>query len=227
MPVARVAVLMSSLAGRRFRLPVPSRRSILIIAGCLALGGLALGLGWFWYSAYQTDALALYVEAMARAQESQAPDAPAEMRGAAVRALEAALAAYPSSSAAPEAAYQLGNLRYAAREYAAARGAFEVALAKGAAGTLQTLARASVGYTWEAEGDFAKALQAYQVGLSGAGPDSFFFEELMMDLARVQELSGQRDAAIATYRRILKDLPSARRVDAIRVRLATLGAATR
>jgi tetratricopeptide (TPR) repeat protein len=225
--VARVVVPVSSLAGRRFWLSVPSRRSILIIAGCLVLAGMALGLGWFWYNEYQTGALALYTEAMARAQEGQAPDAPAESRGAAVRALEAALAAYPSSAAAPQAAYQLGNLRYAAREFAAARGAFEVALAKGATGTLQTLARAGIGYTWEAEGDFAKASQAYQVGLSGAGPDSFFYEELMMDLARIQALSGQKDAAIATYRRILKDLPSARRADAIRVRLATLGATAR
>jgi tetratricopeptide (TPR) repeat protein len=214
---------MTLAARSRFELAALSGRSILIVAACLIVVGLALGAGWFWYRGYQARTLGRYAEALAEAQEGQAPQASAAARIAAIRALEAALAEYPSSAAAPQAAYQLGNLRHAVGEYPAARGAFEVALAKGASGTLQSLARAGVGSTWEAERDFAKAQQAYQAALSGVGPESFIYETLMMDLARAQELTGQKDAAAATYRRILKDLPNARRADAIRVRLAVLG----
>jgi tetratricopeptide (TPR) repeat protein len=218
---------MARAAGSRLELAALYWRSILMVAACLIVVGLALGAGWFWYRSYQTRALGRYAEALAQAQEGQTPQASAAARLAAIRTLEAALAEYPSSAAAPQAAYQLGNLRHAGGEYAAARGAFEVALAKGASGTLQSLARAGVGNTWEAERDFAKAQQAYQAALSGVGPESFIYEVLMMDLARAQELNGQKDAAIATYRRILKDLPNARRADAIRVRLAVLGAPTK
>ena len=202
---------------------VASLRTLGILGGCLAGAGLLAAGGVYWYNAYQARAGAAYAEAMTRAQESREPQASADLRAAAVRGLETTLETYPSSAGAAPAAYELANLRYAAREYPAARGAFEVALAKGARGTLRTLSRAGVAYSWEAERNLPKAVAAFQAALSGLGPTDFLYEELMMDLARVQELAGSRDAAIATYRRILQELPKARRGDDIRARLASLG----
>jgi hypothetical protein len=46
----------------------------------------------------------------------------------------------------------------------------------------------------------------------------------LIDLARAQELAGRTPDAIATYQRVLKEVPAARRADEIRARLATLGA---
>src|SRR3972149_6562937 len=53
-------------------------------------------------------------------------------RAAAIRELESVLARYPSGAGATQAAYTLGNLRYAAGAYAGAHGAWEIALARAA-----------------------------------------------------------------------------------------------
>ncbi len=199
------------------------RRSLILAAACAAAGGLILFGGWFWYSAVQTRGLAAYAEAMTHAQASQAQGS-GDARARAIRELEAVLAQYPSNVAAGQAAYELGNLRYLNREYPAARGAFEVALAKGAKGALRTLSRAGIAYTWESERDFAKASAAFRAALDSLRPQDFLYEELVLGLARNQELSGQKQAAIATYRGLLQDLPRARRSDVVRARLAALGA---
>lgn len=202
-----------------------SPRTIAIAAASVAGGAIILVGGWFLYSAYQTRGSGAYAEALTRAQGTQSPRAPAHARAAAIRELEAVLAEYPTNATAVQAAYELGNLRYLNREYPAARGAFEVALAKGAKGTLRSLSRAGIAYTWESERNFPKAVQAFQSALEGLKPQDFLYEELMFGLARNQELSGQKDAAIATYRRLLQELPKARRSDLARTRLAELGAA--
>ena len=201
-----------------------SPRAIAVAAAAVAGAAIIVGGGWFWYGAYQARGSAAYAEALTRAQGSQAPRAPAEARAAAIRELEAVLAEYPSNAIAVQAAYELGNLRYLNREYPAARGAYAVALAKGAKGTLQTLSRAGIAYAWESERDFAKAAQGFQSALEGLKPQDFLYEDLVVGLARTQELSEQKDAAIATYRRLLQELPKARRADLVRTRLAELGA---
>lgn len=201
-----------------------SRRTLLAIAGgvvALAVLGTA---GWFWYANEQHRALATYAEAFARLRAAQSPQAAPEARSAALRELEASLARFPSSSAAPQAAYQLAGLRYDAGDYGAARGAYEVVLARGTRGTLGTLARAGIGYTWEAERDYAKAIEAYVAALAPLGPRDFHYEALLVDLGRAQELAGRKPDAITTYQRVLKELPQARRAEEIRARLLSLGA---
>ena len=56
------------------------------------------------------------------------------------------------------------------------------------------------------------------------GPKDFYYEALLADLGRAQELAGRMPEAIATYRRLLKELPQARRAEEIRARLMRLGA---
>jgi tetratricopeptide (TPR) repeat protein len=200
-----------------------SRRALAVGAACAGAVALLLFGGWFWYSSYQTRGLGEYAEALTRAQASQSPDAPSQARAEAIRELEAALAEYPANVAAVQAAYELGNLRFMNREYAAARGAFGVALAKGATDTLRLLCRAGIAYAWESERDFPKAVEAFQAALDGVKPEGFLSEDLTLGLARSQELAGQKQAAVATYQRILKDFPRLRRADFIRTRLAELG----
>ena len=198
-------------------------RTIAIAAGGLVLVALAAIGGWYWYESSQAQALAAFAEAMTRVQESQTPQAKADARAAAIRGLETALAAYPSSAAATQAALELGNLKYGARDFAGARAAFEIALAKNPSSTVRTLARTGVGHAWEAERNFPNASAAFRSALEGVGPQDFLYEELMLEYARVQEVSADKSGAIATYQRLLKELPSARRADDARTRLATLG----
>ena len=201
----------------------PSRRTLLVLAGAvlavLVLGGAA----WLWYAADQSRARAAYADVMVRVAAAEGPQATAEARTAAARDLEAILARYPSAAAVPQMAYQLGNVRYGAGQYAAARAAYEVVLARGATGTLRTLAQVGRGYTWEAERDWAKAMDAYRAALATLGPKDFYYEALLVDLARTQELAGRKDEAVETYRRILKELPQARRGEEVRARLMRLG----
>jgi tetratricopeptide (TPR) repeat protein len=199
-----------------------SLRLALQIAVGLVLVVLVVAAGWFWYQTRESQGLLALAEASTLAQQAQGPDASSEARERAVQALEAVMTDYPRLSALPQAAYQLGNLRYRAGQYAAARGAYEVALAKGATGTVRTLAALGIGYGWEAEKAYDKALTAYEAAARSLGAKDFLYEEALLDQARAQELVGKPSAAIETYRRIIKEVPDSRRADEVQSKLAYL-----
>ena len=203
---------------------LPTTRAVLIgVAAIVAVGVLGAG-GWYWHATTQQRAMATYAEAMTRTQAALGSEATADARAAAIRELEAALTQYPSGRGAAQVAYQLGNLRYQEQQYAPARGAFELAVAQGATRTLRALSLGGVAYTWEAERNYAKAVEAFKAALEGLGPKDFYYEELLLGLGRAQELGGQKADAIATYRRALGELSQSRRLEEIRARLAALGA---
>ena len=190
-------------------------------AGALVLAALAL-CGWFWFQSQESRGQMALAEASTLAQQAQGPGTTAEGRERAVKALEAVVSEYPRLSAGAQAAYQLGNLRYGAGQYSAARGAYEVALAKGAAGTVRTLAALGIGYSWEAEKSYDKASAAYEAAARSIGAKDFLYEEALMDLARAQELGGTPSAAVDTYKRLLREVPGTRRAPEIQSRLASL-----
>jgi tetratricopeptide (TPR) repeat protein len=194
---------------------------VVVVVALAAVGG------WFWWEAYQRRVLEAHAAVMARVQPALLPDASAEARTTAMRELEQLLATYPSARTVPEAAYELGNVRFAAGQYAQARGAYELATQRGAAGLLRALARGGEARTWEAERDFARAAQAYAALVKELDPRSFLFEDALLDQARCLELAGKKDEAVATYQRLLKDVPTAKRADDVRSRLASLGTAAR
>ena len=205
---------------------VLARPSGRLLAG-LAVGAIliaALGAaGLLWSASQQQRAAAAYADVLGRLASAPGQPPP-EARAAAQRELEAALASYPSGALAGQAAYTLGNLRYGDRDYPRARAAYEVALARAGSKTIRTLAQVGVGYTWEAERNLPRAIEAYQAGLAGLKAADFQYEDLLVDLARVQEVAGRRDEAIQTYRRVLRDVPRGLRVDDVLTRLASLGA---
>jgi len=203
---------------------LPTTRAVLIgVAAIVAVGVLGAG-GWYWHDTTQQRAMATYAEAMTRTQAALGSEATADARAAAIRELEAALTQYPSGRGAAQVAYQLGNLRYQEQQYAPARGAFELAVAQGATRTLRALSQGGVAYTWEAERNYAKAVEAFKAALEGLGPKDFYYEELLLGLGRAQELGGYKADAIATYRRALGELTQSRRLEEIRARLAALEA---
>ena len=201
-----------------------ARWGLFALAALVVLGLIGIG-GWTWYRAQQAQGAAALAAAVELTQKALAPGATPETRAEAIQALEAVIAQHPRYAGLPEAAYRLGNIRYDAREYAAARGAYQIALAKGATGTVRGLAAAGIGYTWEAEKDYAKAQSAFEAALAGLGPKDFLYEGLLLDVGRTQEFGGRRDAALETYRRLLKDWPDSRRADDVRTRIATLQSA--
>jgi tetratricopeptide (TPR) repeat protein len=197
-------------------------RLALKIAGVVVALGLVATAGWLWLRSEDARGQAALAAAAETVQQGEGPLATAEARQKAISLLQGVLAQHGRSSAAVQAAYQLGNLQYQAGEYPAARAAFELALAKGAEGSLRTLSASGVGYTWEAEKNYANAVTAYEAAARGLGPRQFFFEEALLDLARAQALAGRPAEARATYERVLKEVPDSRRVDEVRGRLAAL-----
>ena len=194
-----------------------------LVAGLALLVLVGVGFGtWNWYTAAQTRGLESVAEAGVLAQEALTPQATAGQRDAASKKLEEVIARYPSNRLVPEAAYHLGNLRYQARTYEAARGAYTLALAKGAGSTLAPLCRLGIGYTWEAEEKYTEALAAYREALTRLQSTDFLYEETLISLARAEEFAGKLVEARETYRRILRELPQTRRGDDIRWRLASL-----
>lgn len=203
----------------------PLWRWSLIGAAALAVVAALAGGGWAWYSVQESRARTAFADAAELVRQAQVQGAAPEARARATAALEAVLTTHARASIAPQVAYQLGNLRYAAGEHARARGAYEVALGRGASGTLKVLSALGVAYAWEAEKNYGKAQAAYEAALIGRTPKDFLYEELLMDLARVQEFCGNPAAAVETYQRLLKELPDSRRGADIRSRIASLESA--
>jgi hypothetical protein len=95
-----------------------SSRGLAVLAGAVLALALA-GLGtWWWLESREREAASAYLGAMKNlpVDGALAPEA----RAAAIQGLEAALARYPSAALAPLAAYELGNLRWAERDWARA-----------------------------------------------------------------------------------------------------------
>jgi len=203
---------------------LPSGRTLVIggVATVLVLAA-ATG-GWYWYDRQQRRVAAMYADVMTRVYSAQSPQAPADARVRAQQELEQLLTQQPSAAPVAEAAYELGNLRYVARQWAPARSAYEIALARGQSPTVRALARTSIGYTWEAERDWGKAIDAFGALARDLGPRDFLFDEVHFALARVQELGGKPADAVATYQRLLKEEPTGLRVEEARQQLIRLGA---
>jgi tetratricopeptide (TPR) repeat protein len=202
-------------------------RLALKIAGVVVALALVGTAGWLWLRTEEARAQAALAGTAEAVQQGEGPLATAEGRQKAIGMLQAVLTQHGRSAAAAQAAYQLGNLQYQAGDYAAARAAYEIALAKGAGGSLRTLSASGVGYTWEAQKNYASAVTAYDAAARGLGPRQFFFEEALLDLARAQALAGKPAEARATYERLLKDAPETRRAEDIRGRLAALDPAAK
>ena len=186
----------------------------------------AVGLGWGGWMVWSTRAESHGAVALAQARfllaQAQTPNAVPEAKERAQKALEDVVAEYPRLSSGAQAAYQLGNLRFAAGQYPQARAAFQVARSRGRSASLTSLASLGVGFTFEAEKNYEAAEKSFAETVKGASPKDFLYEEAMSDMARVQELGGKRAAALETYQKILKELPDGRRAEELRARVATL-----
>ena len=186
----------------------------------------AVGLGWGGWMVWSTRAESHGAVALAQARfllaQAQTPNAVPEAKERAQKALEDVVAEYPRLSSGAQAAYQLGNLRFAAGQYPQARAAFQVATSRARSASLTSLASLGIGFTFEAEKNYEAAEKSFADTVKRASPKDFLYEEAMSDMARVQELGGKRAAALETYQKILKELPDGRRAEELRARVATL-----
>jgi tetratricopeptide (TPR) repeat protein len=204
---------------------IPPRVRLATLLGLVALAGAAGGV-WLWSERAEQQAAAAYAAPLVRLSTAPTGSLDAAARSALIRDLEAALARYPSAGLAAEAAYELGRLRFAERDYARARAAWQTAIASGAGPTMRILARAGIGATWEAEGRLAEAVAAYREALADAERAGGFYQyDLLLALGRLHERRGDPTAAAEHYRRVLREQPAGPRADEARWRLSRLGVA--
>ena len=105
----------------------------------------AVGLGWGGWMVWSTRAESHGAVALAQARfllaQAQTPNAVPEAKERAQKALEDVVAEYPRLSSGAQAAYQLGNLRFAAGQYPQARAAFQVARSRARSASLTSRCR--------------------------------------------------------------------------------------
>jgi tetratricopeptide (TPR) repeat protein len=188
----------------------------------LVVGGLGWG-GWMlWTTRAESQGSVALAQARLLLAQAQAPNATPEAKERAQKALESVVADYPRLGAGAQAAYQLGNLRFAAGQYPQARAAYQLARSRARSASLVGLSALGIGFTFEGEKNYEAAEKSFADMLKGLGSKDFLYEEAMSDMARVQELGGKRAAAVETYQKILKELPDGRRAEELRARVAML-----
>ena len=202
-------------------LPASARWSIVGTIGVILALLLGSG-GWALLQRRETLARREFAPVAAGYRQAVTPGQEASL-GAAAESLKQFLKDYPRSGPAAEAWLLLGNVEYQRRAYDAAVTAFGEAERRGT-GDLVGLSRLGRGYAWEAKGEAARALEVFKAALDGRDPKDFLYGELLLAVARAQESLKQRDAAVESYKRFLRDVPSSARADEVRIRLALLGA---
>jgi tetratricopeptide (TPR) repeat protein len=203
-------------------LPGALRWAILAAGGILV--AVAVGSGvWTWLERREAAAQRALGAALAGAHQAVVSGSATELEASAA-SLRKFLDEHPRSRVAAQGWYVLGDVEFRRRQWDAAVAAFAEAAGRDAH-SLGVLSRLGEGYALEAKGEPTRALQAYERALTGRAPSDFLYGELLLAKARAHEQAKDSAAAIATYQRYLKDLPSAERTDEVRIRLALLGSA--
>jgi len=201
-------------------LPVGIRWTVLAAVGVLLLSVVVGGI-LTWRGHREEAAQHALGSTLATAQRAMGSGQPADLDAAAT-AIRQFLTSHASSQAGHQAWYVLGQVEFRRKQWDAAIAAFGEASRRDR-GSIGALSRLGQGYAHEAKGDAARALEVYQQALSGLGPKDFLYGDFLLAKARAQELAKDPTGAIATYKQYLKDLPSADRVQDVRIRLALLG----
>jgi tetratricopeptide (TPR) repeat protein len=201
-------------------LPAAMRWILLTVGGVLVLTVVVGGI-WIWTGHREEVAQRALGPVLLTAQRAVGSGQPADL-DAATTALRQFLMSHSSAQATHQGWYVLGQVEFRRSQWDAAVAAFAEA-ARRDRGSIGGLSRLGQGYAYEAKGDAGRALEAYQQALSGRNPNDFLYGDFLLAKARAQELAKDPAGAIATYKQYLKDLPTADRVQDVRIRLALLG----
>jgi predicted negative regulator of RcsB-dependent stress response len=192
------------------------------VAVCLALAvGAWVGIGA--YMEHRQDqaagALANSFESYAKAVEGKAD--PAQEKTAR-ESLAKVVDEYGSTAAGIQARLALGDLLVEKAKYADAEKVFQTLSAEsGLPPAMGPLAWHGLGLSLEGQQKYTEAAGAYEKAMKEAGPT--LRNSYRLDLARVQEAAGQKDAAIKTYREAVANPPDPSSLDLVKSRLVVLG----
>src|SRR5207237_2037693 len=151
-----------------------------------------------------------------------APPRPEELQKA-VETFRKVVAEYPHSSAAPQAAYMLGNALSQLKDWIAATKAYEDFLNRYRdQKILVPLVYQRLAYAQLSQGKVDDAEKAFLTITKIA--DAPNKDHALYELARIDEVLGRREGALAHYQELLKDHPRSPYAEEASIRIKTLDA---
>jgi tetratricopeptide (TPR) repeat protein len=206
--------------GRVVRFLQENRRPVTLY-GIILLAALAAGFLAYSYFRWeegkaltiQQQALQLYQEAYAGAEN---PDKQKESFQKAKEKFQEAYKVYGRGAVGQISQIYIGNCHYALKEYDAAILAYSLSLE----GALRSVAFQSLGYTYEAKGEFAKALENFQKNAEGEA--GAYQEEGLLGVARCYESLNQKPKALETYQKALAKNPKSKMAEFMQWKVSEL-----
>jgi len=110
----------------------------------------------------------------------------------------------------------IGNCQYAIQEYDTAIQAFSLCLE----GPFRHIAAQSIGYCYEAKGDYAKAIDNFQ--RNAEGDSNPYQEEGLLGVARCYEALNQKPKALETYQKALSKNPKSKMAEFMQWKVSEL-----
>jgi len=193
----------------------------LTIYGVIAAVVIAAGfLGYSYFRWQEGKAEAIQQQAMQMYQEAYSQTGNLEKEKEnykkALEKFKEALTVYGRGTTGQISQLYIGNSHYAMREYDAAIQDYSQCLD----GPFRTLAFQSLGYAYEAKGDYAKALENFQKNAEGdPNPEQ---EESLLGVARCYEALKQNPKALETYQKALNKNPKSKMAEFIQWKVSEL-----
>ncbi|MGB0910888.1 MAG: tetratricopeptide repeat protein [Nitrospirales bacterium] len=189
---------------------VEQNRNAVLASFCLILVAAAIGGFLVWQDRQATqDAWVLEGQAQALYLDRSLEDGEAS-KGNIDKAAELyrqILEEYPRTTPAQSALYLLGNSLMEKKEYQGAIQSYEQFLEEyGRNVMLQGLVRQRLGYAYLLKGDRGKAVEAFSQIL--ADPGAFNRDQVMFELAKLEESDGSMDKALVRYKDLLMQFPT-------------------
>ena len=198
-----------------------------MIAGIAAAVIVAIAIGgYFWLRQHENAAAeAILHQGMAMLTQASpaAPSPRPDQMQQAVEIFRKVLAEYPRSSAAPQAAYMLGNVLSDLKDWEGATKAYQDFTARYSDHTsLIPLVYQRLAYTQLSQGKLEEAQKAFQlITKMTTAPNK---DHALYELARIHEALQRPEGALAYYQELIKDHPHSPYTEEASIRIKTLDA---
>ena len=196
-----------------------------LIAGVAVAAVMAVAVaGYFWMWRQEDRAaeelLHQGMRIFSQTSPAAAPPRPEELQKA-VETFRKVIAEYPHTSAAPQAAYMLGNALSELKDWIAAAKAYEDFLNRYRdQKILLPLVYQRLAYAQLSQGRMEDAEKAFVTITQIAGAPNK--DHALYELARIDEVLGRREGALAHYQELLKEHPRSPYAEEASIRIKTL-----
>jgi tetratricopeptide (TPR) repeat protein len=199
-----------------------NRQKLYVAVGVLALV-IVLGAGYLFYSAsYEKDAAKLYFDARLKVMKAD-PMGTGAAGPVAAGALSEVIEKYPSSDAAQDARYELGNLYFIMNEFDRSIQVYKAFIDSASKKDIRTVyARFGIGYGYEAKKEYDKSLESFNQVVDSK-PGNVFEGLSYRNIARVYEEMNDNGKALDYYKKALEKTKDPSATSLLKRKIAQLG----